>query len=63
MKTARTWHITVIDPATLAILFAGRTEDRGELDAVMAEARRLRPSSRIVIRPPMGAQPIVYDPP
>jgi hypothetical protein len=49
------WYITVIDPATQRVLFAGNSRDRTEIEAVAAEARRLRPQAQIFIRPPMGA--------
>jgi hypothetical protein len=36
------------------VLFGGNSTDRAEIEAAAAEARRLRPTTRIFIRPPMG---------
>ncbi len=51
------WYITVIDPATNTVLFAGNSQDVTEIKAVASEARRLRPHAQIFIQPPMG-QPL-----
>jgi hypothetical protein len=48
------WFLTVIDPATITVLFAGNSPDRTEIEEVAAEARRLRPKAKILIRPPIG---------
>jgi len=51
------WYLTIIDPSTNTVLFAGNSEDETEIRAVASEARRLRPQAQIFVRPPMG-QPL-----
>ena len=55
----RRWYITVVNPADNRVLFASNTKDREQLERVAAEARRLRPTAQIFIRPPAGAE--VYE--
>jgi hypothetical protein len=50
------WSITVVDAAR-NILFAGHGPSQHEIEEVAREARRLRPGCRVLVRPPMGAEP------
>jgi len=62
MASGLRWYLTVIDPATNTVLFAGDSPDRAEIEAVAAEARRLRPTAQILLRPPMGAALVEWPP-
>jgi hypothetical protein len=55
-----TFYIKVIAPDGM-VLFGGSTRDVQELEAVAAEARRLRPTARILLRHPMG-EVVEFDP-
>ena len=54
------WHLTIISKG--AVLFRASTRSRQEIEALAAEARRLRPDVKIFIQPPDGAA-YRYDPP
>lgn len=55
------WHLTVMSHGV--VLFTATTRSRREIEDLAAEARRLRPDVKIVIRPPVGApQPIATWP-
>jgi hypothetical protein len=47
------WHLTIISQGV--VLFTASTRSRREIEALAAEARRLRPDVKIFIRPPDGA--------
>jgi len=47
------WHLTIISRGV--VLFTASTRSRHEVEALAAEARRLRPDVKIFIRPPDGA--------
>ena len=47
------WHLTIISQGV--VLFTASTRSRQEIEALAAEARRLRPDVKIFIRPPDGA--------
>ena len=47
------WHLTIISRGV--VLFTASTRSRQEIEALGAEARRLRPDVEIIIRPPDGA--------
>ena len=47
------WHLTIISRGV--VLFTASTRSRQEVEALAAEARRLRPDVKIFIRPPDGA--------
>jgi hypothetical protein len=47
------WHLTIISQGV--VLFTASTRSRQEIEALAAEARRLRPDVKIIIRPPDGA--------
>ena len=44
------------------VLFTASTRSRQEVEALAAEARRLRPDVKIFIRPPDGAATLRSDP-
>ena len=44
------------------VLFTASTRSRREIEALAAEARRLRPDVKIFIRPPDGAATLRSDP-
>lgn len=48
------WHITVADADNSEVLFHGATPEPSEVEALAAEARRLRPEVLIWIRSPTG---------
>lgn len=48
------WHITVIAADGSTVLFAGHTEDRAEAEAVATEAKRRRPTAKVLFREPFG---------
>ena len=47
------WHLTIISRGV--VLYTASTRSRHEVEALAAEARRLRPDVKIFIRPPDGA--------
>ena len=47
------WRLTIISQGV--VLFTASTRSRQEVEALAAEARRLRPDVKIIIRPPDGA--------
>ena len=47
------WHLTIKSQGVA--LFTASTRSRQEIEALAAEARRLRPDVKIFIRPPDGA--------
>ena len=47
------WHLTITSRGV--VLFTASTRSRQEIEALAAEARRLRPDVKIFIRPPDGA--------
>ena len=47
------WHLTIISRGV--VLFTASTHSRQEIEALAAEAQRLRPDVKIFIRPPDGA--------
>ena len=54
------WRITVTDSAQERVLFVGNSKDRDEIEAVAAEAARLRPDAVIILSPPLGGRPYVW---
>jgi hypothetical protein len=46
------WHLTIISQGV--VLFTASTRSRQEIEALAAEARRLRPDVKIFIRSPDG---------
>jgi len=55
------YFITVLAPDG-AVLFGGSTRDANELEAVAAEARKLRPAAKILLRNPVG-EVVEFEPP
>ena len=47
-----TWYLTVIAADGQTLLFAGNTHDRAEAMACAAEAKRRRPSAKVLVRDP-----------
>jgi hypothetical protein len=47
------WHLTIISQGV--VLFTVSARSRQEIEALAAEARRLRPDVKISIRPPVGS--------
>lgn len=47
------WRLTIMSQGV--VLFTASTRSRQEIQALAAEARRLRPDVKIFIRPPAGA--------
>ena len=54
------WQLTVMSHGV--VLFTASTRSRREIEALAAEARRLRPDVKIFIRPPDGAATLRSDP-
>jgi len=54
------WQLTVMSHGV--VLFTASTRSRQEVEALAAEARRLRPDVKIFIRPPDGAATLRSDP-
>ena len=54
------WHLTIISQGV--VLFTASTRSRREIEALAAEARRLRPDVKIFIRPPDGAAMLRSEP-
>lgn len=52
------WHVTVASADLGEVLWHGMPSSQAEAEALAAEARRLRPDARIMIRPPAGP---LYD--
>jgi len=52
------WHVTVASADLGEVLWHGAPSSQAEAEALAAEARRLRPDARIMIRPPAGP---LYD--
>ena len=59
MKAAATWSISIIDSDTVTLLLRGSSETEGEIYEVAAEARRLRPQSKIVVTTSTGG-PVIF---
>ena len=54
------WHLTIISQGV--VLFTASTRSRREIEALAAEARRLRPDVKIFIRPSDGVATLRSDP-
>ena len=54
------WRLTIKSQGV--VLFTASTRSRREIEALAAEARRLRPDVKIFIRPPDGAATLRSDP-
>ena len=54
------WHLTIISRGV--VLLTVSSGSRQEIEALAAEARRLRPDVKIFIRPPDGAATLRSDP-
>ena len=53
-KAAMLWYLTVIDANGRDILFAGNSPNAEEIADCAREAKRRRPSAKVLVRSPLG---------